>query len=241
MKNTRWLVLAVLALLVGCAKPLPEDKRSYVGLWKSNEVSLLITASGRLEYENRGGSAKTSISAPIKELTDEKISAGILFLSTEFVINRPPREENGLWSLVVDGKELFKADESGQLRQAKVVPPLGALRTMVSADLRLLSKGIKSNDFSEYISHASQMFQSQFSNARMQELYKPFVDRSLDLEQLMVGDFALTSEPAISPQGVLTIHGRYPTNPVSLKFEALYTYVHPEWKSFGVEVKIGKD
>ena len=63
-----------------------------MGVWKSNAVSLLITADGGLEYEKKGA-VTTSISAPIEAFTDDKITAGAWFLTTEFVIDRPAREE----------------------------------------------------------------------------------------------------------------------------------------------------
>ncbi len=241
MRYQKWLPAVLVLLITACSKELPAERKSYIGLWKNNEVSILITAGGRLESEDKSGSAKTSISAPITKFTDDKITAGILFLTTDFTINRQPKEENGIWSVVIDGKELFKTDELGRLPQAKAVPSMNKIREMVTADLRLLSKGIKSNDFSDYIGHASLEFRSQFSNAKMRQLYKPLAEKELNLERFMVGDFALTSEPSISPQGVLTLKGKYPTTPVSLKFDSSYVYVHPEWKTLGVNISVGKD
>jgi hypothetical protein len=75
----------------------------------------------------------------------------------------------------------------------------------------------------------------------MRQLYKPLTEKEVNLERFIVGDFALTSEPSISPQGVLTLKGKYPTTPVSLKFDSSYVYVHPEWKTLGVNISIGKD
>lgn len=241
MKYVRLLMLAALVTLGGCAKELSADKANYVGLWKSNETSLLITASGRLEYESNAGMVKKSISAPITKFTDEKITAGFLVFNTDFVITRPPKLENGVWSMVIDAKELFKTDEQGNIPQVKIVPKLDKIRTLVTADLNRLAKGIKTNNFSEFIEQASLAFQSQFNNERMQGVYQPFVEKNVDLTQFMVGDFALVAEPSISPQGILTIRGQYPTSPRSLKFEALYFYVHPEWKSAGAELRITKN
>jgi hypothetical protein len=241
MKCYRWLPIFVVLVIAGCANELPADKKEYVGLWKNNEVSLLITQSGRLEYENKGGAAKTSISAPIKAFTDRKITAGLFFFTTDFVINRPPREEHGVWSMVIDGRELVKAGERGSAPQEQGVPALGKIREMVTKDLRLLDKGIKANDFSDFIDDASMQFQSQISNDKMRELYKKFVEKKIDVASFMVGDFVLTSEPSISPNGVLSVKGKYLTKPVSLKFVSTFVYADPDWKTLGIKVSVGKD
>jgi hypothetical protein len=241
MRRYRWLLILVALVVAGCASELPADKKDYVGLWKNNEVSLLITQSGRLEYENKGGSAKTSISAPIKAFTDQKITAGLLFFTTDFVINRPPREEHGIWSMVIDGRELFKTDTTGRMPQAQGVPALDKIRAMVTTDLRLLNKGIKANDFTDFIGDSSMQFQSQISNDKMRELYKQLVEKKIDLASFMVGDFVLTAEPAVSPEGVLSVKGKYLTKPVSLKFESTFVYADPDWKTLGINVSVGKD
>ncbi len=241
MRRCPLLLILVVLVIAGCANELPADKKDYVGMWKNNEVSLLITQSGRIEYENKGGSAKTSISAPIKVFTDQKIKAGILFFTTDFVITSPPKEENGVWTMVIDGRKLFKSAETDGRPQAQVVPTLDKIRAMVTTDLRLLGKGIKANDFADFIGDASMQFQSQISNDKMRELYKPFVEKKIDLASFMVGDFVLTSEPVVSREGVFSVKGKYLTKPVSLKFESTFVYAHPDWKTLGINVAVGKD
>jgi hypothetical protein len=47
----------LIAILLGCAEPLPEEKT----LWKSNQTPLLITQSGKLEYESQKGALSASV------------------------------------------------------------------------------------------------------------------------------------------------------------------------------------
>lgn len=241
MSTSKAAWLLAVALLAGCGGELPPDKAAYAGLWKNNETSLLITENGRLEYESNAGTVQTSLSAPIKAFTDTSIAAGFLFLASDFRIDRPPEEVNGVWSMVIDGQELYRTDELGQLPQAASVPSLDVLRTLVTADLQRLDQGIAANDFSAFLDHASLAFQSQFDNARMQEIYQAFVEQQVDLEPFMQGDFVLVEEPAISSDGILTVAGRYPTEPPALWFESSYVYAHPEWKAIGIDVSIGGD
>ncbi|RFA30525.1 hypothetical protein CAI21_05620 [Alkalilimnicola ehrlichii] len=116
-----WVMGAVLVaaavLLVGCSNDLPPEKMEYVGLWRNHDTSILITEGGRLEYESKRGSVQRSLSAPIKTFTETSIEAGFLFFGSEFAIDRGPQENDGVWTIVIDGNELYKADPLGRLPQ----------------------------------------------------------------------------------------------------------------------------
>ncbi len=230
--------MAVLALLVACAEPLSEHDLQFVGLWKSHQTSLLITASGRLDYNSQKGAVETSISMPIKSISGSEIVAGVLFFKSTFTLAGLPTEENGMSSLVVDGETLLRADELGRMPQVTKVPTLAALRTLVDRDLRLFAAAIMSNDFNLYLASTSMMFQSQFTNENLQDNYKVFTENNVNLNDWLVGDFELVKEPIIDADGVLRVSGKYPTSPESLKFSASYLYSHPTWKSFGLTLSI---
>ena len=233
------LSAVVIALsLSGCAEPLSEDKSEFVGLWKSNQTSLLITQSGRLEYESQKGATKTSISMPIKKIDNSEIKAGFLFFSSSFKLQGNPKEENGMQVLSVDGEDLYKTDAQGRIPKATVVPPLDKIRALVTTELSLLSKGINEKDFTDYLENSALLLQSQFTNEKLLENYKPFIVQKINIHDWMVGDFSLTKEPGIDQDGVLTIYGKYPTSPNSLKFKLSYIYSHPDWKGLGGDVNI---
>jgi len=236
------LVIAAGTLLLGgCSKPLDEDKREFAGLWKSNQTSLLITQSGRLEYESQKGAVTTSISMPIKTIDKSGIEAGFLFFSSSFELQGKPKEEDGMLVLVVDGEKLFKTDELGRIPKATKVPALNEIRPLVMNELSIFSRGINAKDFTGYIENASLLFQSQFSNENLLEAYRVLTDKYINLEDWMVGDFILTSEPTIDENGILSISGKFPTAPSSLKFTLSYVYSHPDWKGSGVSININDE
>lgn len=226
--------------LSGCAEPLSEDKSEFVGLWKSNQTSLLITQSGRLEYESQKGAAKTSVSMPIKKIDNAEIKAGFLFFSSSFKLQGNPKEEDGMQVLIVDGEKLYKTDAQGRIPKATVVPPLDKVRALVNTELSLLSKGINEKDFTDYHANSALLFQSQFTTEKLLENYKPFIDKQINLHDWMVGDFSLTKEPEIDENGILRIYGKYPTSPNSLKFKLSYIYSHPNWKGIGGNININE-
>jgi len=107
------LAIALVLALAGCAQPVPADKADYVGEWKAPGMTLLITQDGSVQYERIQGGAKTSVTGPIQKYEGNDFSVGIGFLSTTFVVSKPPHQVAGVWKMVVDGVELTKTDGSG--------------------------------------------------------------------------------------------------------------------------------
>ena len=90
---------------------VPPDKQDYVGVWKSEEMKLLISASGRVEYERHSGGSKKSISAPIQKFEGNNFVVGAFGINTTFVVSSTPHKDStGLCKITVDGVELTKAE-----------------------------------------------------------------------------------------------------------------------------------
>ena len=88
---------------------VPEDKKDYIGMWKTTDISLSISKSGRVEYENKSGNVNKSISAPIQKFDGNNFTVGALGINTTFVVSDPPhKDSSGVWKMTVDGNELIK-------------------------------------------------------------------------------------------------------------------------------------
>ncbi|MBQ0713035.1 MAG: hypothetical protein KBT53_08745, partial [Porticoccus sp.] len=190
-----FISIMLVLLLVGCAEPLPDDKNNFVGLWKSNQTSLLVTKSGRIEYESNKGAVKTSVSMPIKSITNSELVAGFLFMKSSFKLLGPPRNKDGATIVTVDGEDLYKIGNDGKVILSLEIPSIKEIRILVTKDLNLLSDAITNQDFSNYLSASSIQFQSQFTNKKLVETYQIFINQNLDLKRWMAGDFFLTKEP----------------------------------------------
>jgi hypothetical protein len=107
------LAIALIVAFAGCAQSVPADKSDYIGEWKAPGMTLLITQDGSVQYERIKGGGKTKVTGPIQKYEGNNFSVGIGFLSTTFVVSKPPYQASGVWKMVVDGVELTKVDGSG--------------------------------------------------------------------------------------------------------------------------------
>lgn len=108
MKKLTVLLLTVF-ILFGCSKPLPENKLSYVGEWKSKEMYLLILADGTVSYKRLQNGGSTSVNGPLKEFVGDDFIVGIAFLTTTFDVTEVPFQIDGKWFMTVDGIKLSKS------------------------------------------------------------------------------------------------------------------------------------
>jgi len=102
------LLVILFFALTACSKPVPPEKSEYVGDWRSQAMTLLITQDGGIVYERYKGGVKTTINAPIRRFEGDDFVVGIAFASTTFKVSRPPYQLDGQWKMVVDGVELSK-------------------------------------------------------------------------------------------------------------------------------------
>jgi hypothetical protein len=106
------LLLLSTVLLLGCGKPVPTDKSTYVGLWQEKNMSLLITQEGTVSYKRVKSGGTTSIDAPLQGFDGDNFKVGVGLMSTTFVVSKPPYQEGGKWKMVVDGVELTRSSSA---------------------------------------------------------------------------------------------------------------------------------
>lgn len=103
------LLWAVVLVFCGCGDPLPGDKLGYAGRWAGANVTLEITLGGLVDYERHEGSSNVSINAPIIEFRGDDFAVGLWFMETTFVVSEPPNWNGESWTMVVDGRRLWRS------------------------------------------------------------------------------------------------------------------------------------
>ncbi len=111
MNSWKMIVLLLSFSLLGCGKPVPAEKLSYVGEWQDKTMYLLITQDGSIRYKRLKGGVSTSVEAPLKGFDGSNFEVGIGPMATTFVVSKPPYQDGEKWKMVVDGVELTKAAE----------------------------------------------------------------------------------------------------------------------------------
>lgn len=114
MKRIKFKLLAIICFalfLTACDNPLPPSKIAYEGIWRSENMVLVITRQGQVSYERKEGTMTTSINGPIKEFTKNGFSVGFGFLTSEFIVNQKPSVQAGQWIMIVDGVKLTRTNQ----------------------------------------------------------------------------------------------------------------------------------
>jgi len=110
MRLTRVIVACLVALLMGCAEPLPAEKTDYVGEWRAENMRLHIAKNGHVEYQRRTQNGNVSINASLLRFEGDNFVVGIGMFNTTFVVARPPHRDGAVWRMTVDGVDLVRQD-----------------------------------------------------------------------------------------------------------------------------------
>ena len=96
-------VMLLGALLLSCADPtpVPPDKLEYVGLWVNSDRYISIFSNGRLEYKEKLSFGMHNRTESNFRFDGNTINSDMF---ASFVIEKPPKKENGKWMMQMDGR-----------------------------------------------------------------------------------------------------------------------------------------
>jgi hypothetical protein len=108
-------ILFLSLCLCACGIAIPPEKSTYVGQWKAENMSLLITEHGYVQYQRSGKKGNVSIEGYLQNFDGNDFEVGLGPITTTFVVTQVPHQVNGTWKMVVDGVELSKIDDNPPL------------------------------------------------------------------------------------------------------------------------------
>ncbi len=99
-------------LLAGSAwaAPVPADKMAYVGSWQGKDMQLSLTKQGKVEYKRGRPNDQVNLSIDLQRFKGDSFEAGVSFVTTTFVVSKPPHREGDKWKMTVDGVELTRSE-----------------------------------------------------------------------------------------------------------------------------------
>ncbi|MCA1856653.1 hypothetical protein LE190_12065 [Massilia oculi] len=103
-----FLAAGLLAAATAWAEPVPADKMAYVGNWHGKDMQLSLTKEGKIVYRRAKPNSQVDLSMDLQGFKGNDFDAGVRFMKTTFVVSKPPRRENGKWTMTVDGVELTR-------------------------------------------------------------------------------------------------------------------------------------
>ena len=121
---------------------------------------------------------------------------------------------------------------------AATMPASQALRTLVHESLLAFNQAVQAQDFTAFHQRISKTWQKQITPAQLRESFKVFVDQRIDLSFIGASQPAFLEQPAIDDDGVLTLEGRYPTEPYQLDFRLQFLQEKSAWRLLGVKLNV---
>ena len=108
------LVGLALSFSAGCAKPLPPERQSYVGFWEADDHGehfvLGLSGEGRARYLRTKPGSSEELDMPVKGFVGDSFDIGLGPISTHFEVQQAPHQEQGRWTMTVDGHVFTRAD-----------------------------------------------------------------------------------------------------------------------------------
>ena len=108
----RTLLLASLLLVPRAVQaepmPVPAAKMAYVGEWVGKDMRLNIAKNGQIDYKAKKPNKTVDMSIELVRFEGNNFDAGYGFVTSTFVVSKPPYKDGDKWKMVVDGVELTK-------------------------------------------------------------------------------------------------------------------------------------
>ena len=134
-----------------------------------------------------------------------------------------------LASLTIPTRHVIAAD----------VPDEADLKTMTENSLTSFGRGVKKKDFSKFYEEIAVVWQKQTTPEKLQELFKDFLGKDIDLPSVVKEMEPVFNHPAaIGENDVLEIKGYYPTTPHRVIFDLKYLEEDGDWKLVGIAVDL---
>lgn len=126
---------------------------------------------------------------------------------------------------------------SPQQAQQLTLPQPEVMLLMVRVALVALDQANKTGNYAVLHALGGPNLQSN-SVEKLAEIFAPVRNANIDLQGTVVLTPQMTEPPIISPQGVLSLVGAYPTQPLQIQFQIFYQPVGGTWRLAGLSVSL---
>lgn len=117
----------------------------------------------------------------------------------------------------------------------RAVPPMPELKALVHATMLDFALAIKAQDFTAFHGNVSKTWQNQVTKEELDDIFRVFWDRNIDLTAIRDRQPEFSQEPTIDDDDLLILKGKYHVPPLAIVFEMSYIW-EDQWKLFGINV-----
>ena len=125
--------------------------------------------------------------------------------------------------------------------RAAEVPDEEDVKALTDSSLTSFGRALKKRDFSKFYEEIAAVWQKQTSPEKLEEAFKQFLDKNIDLPSVVKEMEPIFNHPAaLNDDDVLVIKGYYPTKPNRVIFQLKYLEEDDDWKLVGIDVNLAE-
>ena len=125
--------------------------------------------------------------------------------------------------------------------RAAEVPDEEDVKALTDSSLTSFGRAVKKRDFSKFYEEIAGIWQKQTSPEKLEEAFKQFLDKNIDLPSVVKEMDPVFNHPAaVNGDDVLVIKGYYPTKPSRVIFQLKYLEEEGDWKLVGIDVNLAE-
>ena len=246
------LVVIIILLAFGLTHGAVKAGNEFLGLIGSGKIATAYdSASATLKSQqsvasfeqavkNLGLTDLTSASWSSRETKNDRArlegsvktrSGGKIPLTMELV------KESGTWKVIyLSAPQAGVSVEQG----GKQLPSDEKSKSLALDSLLAFNKAVQDKSFVGFHQQISRRWQEQITPDKLKEVFNQFIETHLDISPIKEVQPVLSAAPEINSDGILVLEGYYPTHPTKVYFRLKYTYEHPAWRLFGIQVNVNQ-
>lgn len=152
-----------------------------------------------------------------------------------FAVKAPVNIETGLSENYFT--HLGKSIEATSI-QEQPVPDERAVLAMAKETMLRFHDAIQQRSFEDFYEGVARSWQRQLTLGMLTRTFQGFIDQRTNLIAIKDLDAVLKHPPRIDSEGLLVVAGTYATQPHRIDFELKYFYEMPDWRPFGVTLRM---
>jgi hypothetical protein len=121
---------------------------------------------------------------------------------------------------------------------ANPLPGERAALAMAKETMLTFHDAIQQKSFEDFYDGVARSWQRQLTLGMLTRTFDGFIQQRTNLIAIKDLEGMLKIPPRISSEGLLTVTGSFPTRPYRIDFDIKYYYELPNWRPFGVAVRL---